>query len=359
MKLFQIIRKVEEFYPKHLAMDWDKIGLQLGDENKEVTSILTALEITNEVIEEAKEKKVDLIIAHHPLIFNPISELSYKDAQNKKIIELINSDIAVYVAHTNIDVAYGGLNDWLCEVLNIQKVRLFEKTSAVSLYSLEVEVDVNNVETILEVLPKLGLGINRKGNENYLMSPRIKRFKNKTSNNSIEKDTVIIETVSTKDQILLFKQYSKALKKQKNISLNIKIFKLEDQEISYGLGRVGYVKPQTLECLSTVISKTFNQRDIKIVGSREKIIKKVAILGGSGGDYNLIKKAKEMGCDAYITGDVNFHQAQYAKDLGISIIDASHYIEIIFNDGMCKFLKLLDGIKVFSSEVDSNPFEVL
>ncbi len=359
MKLFQIINKVEEFYPKHLAMDWDNIGLQLGDKNKEIKSILTALEITSDVIQEAKEKKVDLIIAHHPLIFNPIKDLNYNDPQNKKIIDLISSDIAVYVAHTNIDIAYGGLNDWLCEVLQIQKVKLFEKTSSLSLYSLEVEVDVNNTEIILEVLPKLGLGINRKGNENYLMSPRIKRFKNRKSNKSIEKDTVIIETVATKDQILLFKKYSKALKIQKNISLNIKIFKLEGQEISYGLGRVGYVKPQTLECLSNYINKTFNQQDIKIVGSREKIIKKVAIVGGSGGDYALIKKAKDMGCDAYITGDISYHQAQYAKDLNISMIDASHYIEIIFNDGMSKFLKLLDGIKVFSSEVDSNPFEVL
>ncbi len=359
MKLFQIVNKIEEFYPKHLAMDWDKIGLQLGKKDKEVKSILTALEITDEVIQEAKEKKVDLIIAHHPLIFNSISNLNYDDPLNKKIIELISLDIAVYVVHTNIDVAYGGLNDWLCEVLKIQKTKIFDKTKSLGLYSLEVEVDVKFVEIILEVLPKLGLGINKKGNENYLMSPKIKRFKNKKVNKSIEKDTVIIEMIATKDQIVLFKQYSKALKKQKNISLNIKVFKLEGQEISYGLGRVGFVKPQTLESLSSSISKTFNQKDIKIVGSREKIIKKVAILGGSGGDYKLIQKAKDMGCDAYITGDVNFHQAQYAKDLGISIIDASHYIEIIFNDGMCKFLKLLDGIKVFSSEVDSNPFEVL
>lgn len=359
MKLKKIMDKLEEFYPKYLAFDWDKIGLQIGSENKEVKSVLTALEITNEVIEEAIDKKVDLIIAHHPIIFNSINELNYENETNKKIINLIKNDIAVYVLHTNFDIANGGMNDWICEILGVKRTKILKTTTSLDLYSIEIEVDIKDVQIILETLPKLSIGKNIKGNTNYLMGPKIKRYKSSRINESTEKDVVLIQATATHEQIILFKKYLGILKTKRNIIVNFNVFKLEGKKIRYGLGRVGLIKPLTLEQLVLDINKKFSNKNIKFVGSREKVIKKVAVVGGSGADYDLIDIAKESGADAYITGDVNFHQAQYAKDKNIALIDASHYMEIVFNDGMSEFLNKIEGIKVYSSEIDSNPFEVI
>jgi len=105
MKLSQLMNKIELFYPKNLAEDWDNVGLLIGDERTEVTRILTTLEITEDVIEEAIERKAELIISHHPIIFKPIKDLNFKNPHNRLIRQLITNDIAVYCMHTNVDVA--------------------------------------------------------------------------------------------------------------------------------------------------------------------------------------------------------------------------------------------------------------
>ena len=112
----EIIQLFEQFAPKHLALDGDKIGLLIGTLNKPVKNILIALDVTDEVVDEAIEKNVQLIISHHPLIYHPLKTIRTEDAYGNIITKLIKHDIAVYAAHTNLDIADGGVNDMLCEI---------------------------------------------------------------------------------------------------------------------------------------------------------------------------------------------------------------------------------------------------
>lgn len=123
MQAATLIKKIEEYAPRELAWERDPIGLQLGDPQQEITRVMTTLDVRPEVVQEAIEKNVDFIFAHHPMIFRPAKNLDLSNPQNQMYADLLKHDIVVYAAHTNLDAAQGGMNDWLDEVLGIQNTK--------------------------------------------------------------------------------------------------------------------------------------------------------------------------------------------------------------------------------------------
>lgn len=121
-----IIKIMEDFAPVNLKEDFDNVGLMVGDKEKEVKKVLLSLDCTLEVIEEAKQKSVDLIITHHPIIFRKPSSITTDTLIGKKIIELIKNDISVYSSHTNLDSASGGLNETIVNILGYESKELIE-----------------------------------------------------------------------------------------------------------------------------------------------------------------------------------------------------------------------------------------
>lgn len=121
-----IIEIMEGFAPVNLKEDFDNVGLMVGDKEKEVKRILLSLDCTLEVIEEAKEKDIDLIITHHPLLFRRPSSITTDTLVGKKIIELIKNNINLYSSHTNLDSANGGLNETIVNILGYDSKELIE-----------------------------------------------------------------------------------------------------------------------------------------------------------------------------------------------------------------------------------------
>lgn len=122
MKAYELVNKIEEAYPKTLAESFDPVGLQIGDLNKEIKSVLVTLDVRPEVVQEAIEKEVDFIFSHHPVMFRPAKNLDLSNPQNKMYADLICHGIVVYSAHTNFDKAENGMNDWLAEKLGLSSV---------------------------------------------------------------------------------------------------------------------------------------------------------------------------------------------------------------------------------------------
>lgn len=121
----EIIKKIEQYAPKSLAMDGDPVGLQIGTDEKEVTKVLVALDVRPEVVEEAIQQDVHFIFSHHPVMFKPAKNLDYSNPQNAMYADIIKHDITVYSAHTNIDRAKNGMNDWLSEKIGLKDVQPF------------------------------------------------------------------------------------------------------------------------------------------------------------------------------------------------------------------------------------------
>lgn len=124
-----VIKVFESLYPRDLAYNWDNVGLQIGTLNKEIGNILLSLDLTLEVVSEAIDNNVDLIIVHHPLIFQAMKSIDTDSYKGKVIEKLIKSDITLYVAHTNFDVSSYGMNTILANMLNLKDQEVLELTT--------------------------------------------------------------------------------------------------------------------------------------------------------------------------------------------------------------------------------------
>jgi len=134
MNSIDVVKYLETKYPKELAYEWDNVGLQVGSLNRKVKTILVTLDVTKEVILEAIEKKVDLIISHHPLIFKPMTSIAIESPRGWMINKMIKHDIALYSMYTNYDLAEGGMNDVLANLLEIKNPKLLDSIDGIGRY---------------------------------------------------------------------------------------------------------------------------------------------------------------------------------------------------------------------------------
>ena len=123
IKIDELLDQLRIIAPRELEEEWDNGGFQINMGNKQVKRILVALEITNAVIEEAVKCKADFLITHHPLLMEKIDVVDARTLTGNYIIKLIRHGITVYSAHTSFDSAFGGNNDYLADLLDLQKVR--------------------------------------------------------------------------------------------------------------------------------------------------------------------------------------------------------------------------------------------
>ena len=117
-----VINKMEELAPLNLKENNDPTGFQIGDPNAETKNILVTLDVRPEVVEEAIDKDIDLIVSHHPAIFRPIKQLNVNNPQNLMYADIVQNNISVYSSHTNMDKAKPGMNDWLAEKIGLINV---------------------------------------------------------------------------------------------------------------------------------------------------------------------------------------------------------------------------------------------
>jgi len=122
----KIQKLLESLYPTSSAEKWDNVGLQVGTMNKDIEAILISLDLTMEVIMEAKANGVNLIICHHPAIFTPLKTIDSESYLGKMIHSLIKNDITLYVMHTNFDVSSNGMNVILGKKLGLTNVSIFD-----------------------------------------------------------------------------------------------------------------------------------------------------------------------------------------------------------------------------------------
>ena len=116
MKLTSVIQSLENIAPLNLAEEWDNVGLLINPlKPRTVKKILLTIDLTEAVADEAIAAKTDLIVAYHPILFNPVSRLDADEAYDRTVMKLVQKNIAVYSPHTALDAVIGGVNDWLAD----------------------------------------------------------------------------------------------------------------------------------------------------------------------------------------------------------------------------------------------------
>jgi len=362
-----IFQLMEDWAPKKLAYDWDPVGLQVGSSREKVKKIMVTLDVLESVADEAIEQNVDLIISHHPLLFRPLSQLDTDTPKGRTVQKLMKHDISVYSAHTNLDIASGGVNDMLCDVLDINSEDFLIPKETGKLYKLAVYVPFTHEEVVREALGNSGAG--HIGNYSHctFRAEGIGTFKPLEGTNPFigEKgkmeyvDEVRMETIVEEEKLNQVLEATIEAHPYEEPAYDL--FPLRNEGKKFGLGRIGTLQtPMNLKEYSEHIKKTLNLSGLRVVGDLAKEIKKVAVLGGSGEKY--IQAAKEQGADVYITGDMTFHPAQEAWEMGLAVIDAGHYIEKVMKKATKTFLdeKLTETkVKVIVSRTSTEPFQFI
>lgn len=158
MKQIEITNFLKTLYPEELASSFDIgiIGLQIGSNNKEIKKVMIALDATTNVINEAIEKKCDLLITHHPMIFSSILSIDYDSILGNKIVKIIENKLNIYSMHTNFDVASGGMNDILANKIGLKEIstqhNIIDKDSLIRIgyvYETTLETLASNVACAL------------------------------------------------------------------------------------------------------------------------------------------------------------------------------------------------------------------
>ena len=155
---------IELRYPKSLAVEWDVVGLATNNSKIEVNNILLTIDVTEDVVAEAIEKSIDLIISHHPLILDPeeISDIQNKRIQLRKQME--ENNIVLYVAHTNADIAQGGVNDSLAKVIGLQNIESFGAEKMARKGNLTTQISLREFINLLkDKLPQVKSSIQVSG----------------------------------------------------------------------------------------------------------------------------------------------------------------------------------------------------
>lgn len=353
--------------PPGLAESWDNPGLQVGDPTIEVSRIMVALDATPVVIQSALTSSCQLLLTHHPLIFKAQKSISTATSQGKSIHAAIRGGLAVVCMHTNYDCAEGGLNDVLARYLGLCSCQPLHVTGTQELVKLVVFVPEEQLERVREELLPFGesLGAYR---ECSFAAPGEGTF-------SPQKGAQpFIGSVGTRERVAEVRL--ELLLDRKNLSRALKalmsahpyeepafdVYPLLNEGRTSGLGRIGKLpEPVTLAAFAARAAESLRTPGLRYIGDPDRVLKRVALCSGSGA--SLMHDAVRAGADVLLTGDVKYHEARDAQELGIALIDAGHFpTEIIMVDAVVSQLQQMleqagaKDCQVLPCCVESDPF---
>ena len=363
MVLLDIQHILDSWTPKDIAWERDNVGLQIGSVHQRVRKILVTLDVTDAVINEARRKNVDVIISHHPLIFHPVKAINSNDRVGRLLSELIKSNIALYILHTNLDFTYNGISFSLAERLGLHNVEVLHQHYQIH-KKIVVYVPEEYAEKLIAGMSEAGAGIIGKYEYCSFRSKGVGTFKPgqgaKPFIGTIDRletaDEVRLEMIVPTWNLQKVLLAMRAAHPYEEVAYDI--YNLANVSKSYGAGAIGELqKPMSLKSFLAHVKRRLRVLVIRYGANPRQRIKRVAVCGGSGSD--LLPIAIQRGADAFVTADITYHKFQ-DSDGNIALIDAEHFETehpalqriVKYVQDQCAARK--EKIQVFASTVTSN-----
>jgi dinuclear metal center YbgI/SA1388 family protein len=364
MKLLEITQYIESVAPLAFQESYDNAGLIIGNPEDEISGILITLDITEEILDEAIQKNLNLIVAHHPIIFSGIKKLNGRNYIERCVAKAIKNDIAIYASHTNLDSVFGGVNSKICEKLNLQNCRILTPMSNF-LKKLVTFVPTADAEKVRKALFDAGAGhignydscsFNLSGTGSFRGNDETNPYVGEKNTLHLEEE-VRIETIFPKHLQSRVIQSLLAAHPYEEVAYDI--YPLENEYLQSGIGMIGELESpmEELEFLK-LVKEIFNCQVIRHTGILGKSIRKVAVCGGSGSTY--LGHAIAQKADIFISGDFKYHQFFDAEDQ-IIIADIGHFESEQFTKEVFYELltKKFPKFAVHLSEISTNPVNYL
>ncbi len=325
--LAHVARAVEAFAPLSLAEPWDRPGLQVGDPRAPADTVLVALDPTPQTVAEAVRRRARLVVTHHPLLMKPLERLDGCEPRGSVVVELVRAGIGLYAAHTNLDRAPGGVNDWLAARLGLEDVGPLGAGDPVR--KVVVTVPVGYEDSVRRALAAAGAGtigayaecsFGCRGEGTFRPGPgtdpwvgaegRLERVA------EVRLETVVPEARKGAVLAALFAAHPYE-------EPAVDVYALEHPAGPAALGRVGTLaEPRELGPWADEVAGRLAARGVRLAGDPARRIERVAVCGGAGA--SLWREALARGADVLVTGDVRHHDALDAAAAGLALVDVGH-----------------------------------
>ncbi len=364
MKAKELINYLENIIPLYIQEEYDNSGLIIGNENEYISKALITLDCTEEVIDEAIENNCNIIIAHHPILFNGIKKITGSNYTEKVIFKAIKNNISIYAIHTNLDNYFFGVNKKICDKLKIQNCEILAPKDSL-FYKLIIYCPSINAEKIRTIICENGAGY--VGNYSFctFSTTGIGSFKgNQNSKPYVGKKEKIHKEKETKIEVII-----PANLKNKMTSIIIKehpyeepafdFIPLKNNNLKIGSGMIGELDEEMeVYDFLNFIKKVMKAKCIRHTKIIKKKIKKIAVCGGSG--RFLLEKAINKNADIFISSDFKYHDFFDANDK-IIVADIGHYESEQYTKELIKDI-LKEKFPKFAthlSQTNTNPINYL
>ena len=326
MKVKNLLNNLDTIAPFFLQESFDNSGIQFADLDAPVTKILISLDVTRDLLDEAIENKANLIITHHPLLFSPLKQITKQ--KNPLLFEIITNKINLLAMHTNCDLAENGLNDYVANLLEIKKISPLQGTLE-KVFKFAVYVPVQHIDKVSRAIFKAGAGKIGRYTETSFNIAGKGTFKPMEGTNPFigkigEKEEVReikIETVAAERDLDSVIQAMKSVHPYEEPAYDVYELKTKP---SFGIGIFGEIdKEVEISKFSLEVKNKLRAHYIRLIKSNKQKIKRVALCTGSGG--SLLEQVNNKDADLYITGDITYHTALRAKELGLNVLDVEHF----------------------------------
>jgi len=360
MLIQNIIQHLESVAPVHYQETYDNAGLIVGDQSREISSALIALDVTEEVVEEAIAQDCGLIISHHPLIFKGLKRITGSNEVERCLIKAIQNNVAIYAAHTNLDSVTGGVNSKICEKLGLKNCRILAPVKN-QLLKLVTYIPEDQLETVRSALFSAGAGVIGNYDQCSFGASGYGTFRGNEESNPFvgepgelhaEKETRF-ETIVPRH--LVSKIISALLAAHPYEEVAYDLIPLENDFPTVGAGMIGELSVPTDETnLLASIRQIFGCKMIRHTSLLNRKISRIAVCGGSGSF--VISKAITEGADLFISADFKYHDF-FEADKRIVLADIGHYESEQFTKEVLKelILKKFPTFALRLSDVKTNP----
>lgn len=321
---------MEKWAPNWTAESWDNAGLLAGDPGWEVTRALVALELTPELLSQAIDSGAQMILTHHPPLFKPLKSLRLDNQATARIIKAVSSGIALYAAHTNLDAAPLGVNDALADLLGLVDTDILDPAASESQLKLTVFVPPSHQELVAEALFSAGAGVignysrcsfAAQGHGSYLAPPDGRPYAGGAGQEhtapEIRLEMILPKAAADKAVAALMAAHPYE-------EPAYDLYPVIQPPSGFGIGKIGRLPtPQSGNAFLATAAKVLNADNAQVCGPIPQTLEKVAVVGGSGGDF--LAQAAAAGAQMLITGEARYHAADQANDLGICLACFGHF----------------------------------
>ncbi len=319
---------IEDWAPRDIAWEKDNVGILVGNPEDGVRGILVALDCTESVIKETLQRKANLLITHHPLLFKPLRSVTNGNSTGRCVQLLVRHGINLIAAHTNLDFTRGGTSFALAEKLGLQNIDFLEATYELDL-KIVTFVPADAVEQVTKAMSDAGAG--RIGNYEHcsFRTEGTGTFvgnvhSTPTRGKKLQREQVeeirleMILKRRDKDQVLRALHQSHPYEEPA-----YDVYPLRNVSREYGMGTIGTLpRKTTLALFLSMVKRKLGAKSVRFSGGSARTVQRVAVCGGSGSQ--LLESAIRNRADVFVTADVSYHTFHDAVGR-IALVDAGHY----------------------------------